>query len=141
MSPVDVAGLKGVIAKHKGKVVVLNFWASWCAPCKAEFGELVAASKAKGADLITVACDTPKDAATKSQAFLQMKNATNNAYFNKAATNIDTFLKWLEPATKPGAPIPRTYVFSTSGKLVATLIGAQKGDAFEKAIAVAQVAK
>lgn len=140
-APVDAAGLKGVLAKHKGKVVVLNFWASWCAPCKAEFSDLVAAAKAKGADLVTVACDTPKDAATKSQTFLKLKNATANAYYNKAATNIDTYLKWLEPSAKAGAPIPRTYIFSKSGKLVSTLIGAQKGDAFEKAIAAAQVAK
>lgn len=134
MQPVDVPSMKAELAKRKGQVVVLNFWASWCAPCKAEFGDLVMAAQAKKATLVTVACDTPKDAATKSTKFLVSKNATANAFFNKGGTNIDAFLKWLEPTAPAGAPIPRTYIFNKSGKLVATLIGAQKAEAFAKAI-------
>lgn len=33
------------VAKHKGKVVVLDLWSSWCAPCKKEFPNLVALQK------------------------------------------------------------------------------------------------
>jgi thiol-disulfide isomerase/thioredoxin len=138
--PIDTKGLKRAIAKNKGKVVVVNFWASWCVPCKQEFPELVAAVKASGATLITVACDTPQDAVTKSAKFLALQGATANAYVNTANTDIAAFLKWLEPKAPPASPIPRTYLFSRSGKLVKALAGKHDGATFAKEISTAKAA-
>ena len=133
-APIDTAGLKAIVAKNKGKVVVVNFWASWCVPCKQEFPDLVAAVKASGATLVTIACDSPQDAATKSAKFLTTQGATANAYFNKASTDITAFLKWLEPGAPASAPIPRTYLFSPSGKLVKAMAGKHDAAAFAAAI-------
>lgn len=140
-APIDVNGLKATIAKNKGKVVVVNFWASWCVPCKQEFPDLVAAVKATGATLITVACDSPQDAATKSAKFLTTQGATTNAFFNKANTDIATYLKWLEPKAPATSPIPRTYIFAPSGKLVKALAGKHDAATFTKEIAAAKTAK
>jgi thiol-disulfide isomerase/thioredoxin len=139
--PIDVVGLKAVVARSKGKVLVVNFWASWCVPCKQEFPDLVAAVKATGATLVTIACDTPQDAATKSAKFLTTQGATANAYVNKANTNIASYLKWLEPTVPPASPIPRTYFFSASGKLVKVMSGKHDAAAFTAAIAAAKAAK
>jgi thiol-disulfide isomerase/thioredoxin len=140
-APIDLAGLKAAVAKNKGKVVVVNFWASWCVPCKQEFPDLVAAVKASGATLITIACDSPQDAATKSAKFLTTQNATANAFFNKANTDIASFLKWLEPKAPPTSPIPRTYFFSPSGKLVKAMAGKHDAATFTKEITAAKAAK
>ncbi len=140
-TPIDPTGLKAVVAKNKGKVVVVNFWASWCVPCKQEFPELVAAVKASGATLVTIACDSPQDAATKSAKFLTTQGATANAFFNKANTDITAFLKWLEPGAPASAPIPRTYLFSSSGKLVKAMAGKHDGATFTKEINAAKAAK
>lgn len=37
---VDLAGKPGALADYRGKIVVLNLWASWCPPCRAEMPDL-----------------------------------------------------------------------------------------------------
>ena len=54
----DPEGGTHSLADYKGKVVLLNFWATWCAPCREEMPSLDALQKARGGDdfaVVTVA--------------------------------------------------------------------------------------
>ncbi len=62
LTPVDDAGYTKLVAAHRGKVVMMDFWATWCKPCRAEMPELVKLSqklRARGFELITVSADEP----------------------------------------------------------------------------------
>ena len=62
----DAAGKSVKIADFKGKVVVLNAWATWCAPCKAEMptlAKMAAAYKGKPVEVVVVSIDEPEKAA------------------------------------------------------------------------------
>lgn len=62
----DVAGQPTALAKWHGKVVLLNFWASWCVPCTKEMPMLTKFQRehaADGAQVVGIAMEQPQSAA------------------------------------------------------------------------------
>ena len=69
---VDAAGRPVRIADFKGKVVVLNLWATWCAPCVAEMptlARLAASYAGKPVAVVALSVDSQKDV-DKARAFI-----------------------------------------------------------------------
>lgn len=58
----DPAGKEQRLDQWKGKVLVVNFWATWCAPCREEMPEFIKAQDeygAKGLQFVGIAVDQP----------------------------------------------------------------------------------
>jgi peroxiredoxin len=59
----DAQGKEQALSQWRGKVLVVNFWATWCAPCREEMPEFVAAQArdgAKGVQFVGIAVDDPE---------------------------------------------------------------------------------
>jgi cytochrome c biogenesis protein CcmG, thiol:disulfide interchange protein DsbE len=106
----DAAGRPVALGDLDGKVVVLNFWASWCEPCKAEAPVLERAQQRLRKSGGTVLGVTYKDFEGDSRAFVKDENVT---YPNVRDDR-------LKLAPQYGTrQLPETFVIDRSGKVVA----------------------
>ncbi len=84
VTQIDIEGLKKLL-KPNGKPLLINFWATWCDPCREEFPDLVKLNgEYKGrVDFITVSLDDLDDIATLVPKFLREVKAEMPAYLLK----------------------------------------------------------
>jgi thiol-disulfide isomerase/thioredoxin len=131
---VDSASLRQKLAALRGKVVVLNMWATWCGPCVHEFPDIVKLDRAyrgRGVAVIGLSMDDPQTARQRVPPFLAQQRATFPIYILKpgsAEATVRVVDRYWSGA------IPMTYVFDRSGRLQARFTGARTFDAFEAAI-------
>ena len=73
----DFEGLKPFLRENDDKIHIVNFWATWCAPCVKElpyFEELQANYAKRGVEVLLVSLDFPKQYETKLKPFLKERN-------------------------------------------------------------------
>lgn len=134
LTPIDEAGFKKVLAAHKGKVVLINFWATWCGPCREEMpllSKLDARLRSKGFVLITVSADEPEQEEAARQ-FLAQSGITAPSYLQQAK-NDDAFINAID--SKWSGALPALFLYDRTGRKAHSFIGETEIPQLEAAIA------
>jgi len=108
------------LSTYAGKLVFVNFWASWCAPCIEEIPSLNNLTKSFSNQLVVLAVsnETLKDIKMFLKAFPQLSTNFIPSYISRK-----NMLK-----SFPVTAFPETYIFNKRGKLIEKVIGPQKWD-------------
>ena len=126
--------LRQLIAHHRGSVILVNFWATWCAPCVKEIPELMKLEekyKTRGLKLIAVSMDEPEELESNVRPFVKKRFPGFVSYLCKESDH-DKFASVIDPAWNE--IMPTNFLLDRTGKLRATLAGGKSLAEFETAI-------
>ena len=133
---VDLEGLKKLLQPDAkdARPLLVNFWATWCDPCREEFPDLVkidADYRGKNFNFVTVSLDDVSEIATEVPKFLKLMKAT----MPTVLLNVND----PEPAIKSvdagwDGQLPATFLYDKDGKVVFRYFGKIKPDELRAAI-------
>jgi len=122
----DLSGKTVHLSDFKGKVVIVDFWATWCGPCRVEipdFVKLQSKYKDKGLEIVGLSLDADGEKAVKP-------------FVDKHDINYTMLLANDETAKSYGGilGIPTTFVIDRQGRIVQKFVGVMPAKTFEDTI-------
>ncbi|MDP2319960.1 MAG: TlpA disulfide reductase family protein [Acidobacteriota bacterium] len=122
----DLEGRDVALSAYKGKVVLLNFWATWCGPCKAEIPGFVELQEKYKDDLVIVGFSVD-DTADKARAFAAEYNMNYPILLGEGREDV-------QDAYGPIWGIPASFLISKDGRVCRKHMGIAPKSVFEKEI-------
>lgn len=136
VSPIDTEGLAAVLKREapNQKPLLVNFWATWCDPCREEFPDLVKIEKqyrARGLEFTAVSLDDLADIKTSVPKFLRDMNVTSPTYLLNVS---DPELAMAQVDPQWSGALPATFLYDSEGKIAYKRLGRIKVDELTAAI-------
>src|SRR6185295_4116181 len=123
VSAIDTDALKGLITKERERPLLVNFWATFCDPCRDEFPDLVKIDKdyrPHSMDFVTVSLDDIDQITTDVPKFLNAMNATMPAYLLNVS-DPEPAINFIDKRWR--GDLPATYLYNEKGEIVYYHIG------------------
>lgn len=122
LKPVDESGYAKLVAASKGKVTLVNFWATYCVPCRKEMPQLVALEarlRAKGFQFVTVSADEVEQQGA-AKLFLDKVKLVTPAYIRHAKDD-EKFIALIDP--KWDGALPASFLYDRQGRKMKSFFG------------------
>ncbi len=126
------SGAEGKLSDYRGSVVLLNFWGTWCPPCRRELPEIVQLRDEfgpQGFEVVGLSLnESPKGGLSIPQHLAAFADA-NNLRYPLLIANPEVVSAYGSPPS-----VPTTFVIDRSGKISSVLVGARSAQEFRAAI-------
>ncbi len=116
------------LSDFKGKVILLDFWATWCGPCKTEIPGFIELQNKYGKDGLVVIGVSVDDTIDKLKPYVDQMKMN---YTILQGLNHDDFV---DDAWGPMFGIPTTFIIGRDGRICNRHVGMATKDAFEREI-------
>ncbi len=118
---IDLDGLKKLLVRDskKSRPLLVNFWATWCEPCREEFPDIISVDadyRKRGLDVILISLDDPSDISTSVPAFLGEMRANKIPSYLLSVPEPDLAIKAVDVDWK--GQLPATFLFNSKGEIV-----------------------
>jgi thiol-disulfide isomerase/thioredoxin len=136
---IDEVWLKEKIENREGKLLFINFWATWCVPCVEEFPDLVKIyNKHKDSDFefLSISVDLPSEIETKVKPFL-IKQAADFPVVVVKEKRSEEVINLINPEWNGAVPV--TVIYDKKGNRIKFIPDARDYDFFNKSIEEATV--
>lgn len=133
LQPIDEPGYRALISASKNKTLLVDFWASWCEPCRAELPELASLQRrlrSRSFRLATVSTDDPEQERT-ARRLLGAAGIGAPAYIRRPGSS-DGFINAIDP--KWSGALPALFLYDRSGRLVRSFRGEVEMRSVEAAV-------
>ncbi len=138
VAPIDTEALKGLLTQQRERPLLVNFWATFCDPCRDEFPDLVKIDqdyRPRSIEFVTVSLDDVSEIKSGVPKFLGAMKATMPAYLLDVS-DPEPAINLVDPKWR--GDLPATYLYNEKGELVFKHVGrvdtAALRDAIEKLV-------
>ncbi len=131
-TPVPTSSLSTSLEDYRGKVVILNFWATWCGPCRVEIPDFVKLQdkyRSQGFEIVGVSMDKVWPRGGGAETVAPFMKSYNINYTVLMVNDLAAMAGYTIPQG-----IPTTYVLDREGRIVKTYLGPRTMQVFEQDI-------
>jgi peroxiredoxin len=108
----DINGDSYSLYEHQGEIIILNFWATWCGPCKTELPHLNAIDKAysaQGVDVVVISVDAARET-SKAKSYIKSRKYEFTALFDTDTSVVSQY--------NPSKAIPFTLIMDREMRII-----------------------
>jgi thiol-disulfide isomerase/thioredoxin len=130
---IDAQGFQKILQEHRGKALLVNFWATWCEPCRDEYpmlNELAKQYAPEGLRVVGVSMDDDGDLILMRRFLARYKPIFPN--YRKTAGAEAAFRESVLPGWTGSMPV--TIFYAQDGRQVSHFLGEKSREQYEEAI-------